>query len=1141
MTDGEPLSCSASNNHLECNRTDKSHADPQFVENFRRKLKYFFMSPCQKYRARGRKPWKMILQILKIAIITIQLISFGLSNEMMVTFKEENLIAFKHFFLKNYKDSNKDYALYTRHEVHDHMLYVIRRYLHLQNLTVDNHAFEKIDDMFTPLSLCQDFYRHAKISPASETFDIDPHVETECISIYPISPYKNDSLDNDMNLTLDFQSLLAVNIHFKVKAINLQTVRHQELPDCYDFNINVMFDNNAHSGKIKISLSSHVQINVCKDWNVSGSNSHFWLIVLFDCVVICSCLLSLILCTRSVYTGLLLQSEYTTFVSIHHHKAVSWSERMEFINGWYILFIISDTLSIAGSVLKICIQSKILILTLQAALPNAIRFSFCAVMIYLSYCFCGWIVLGPHHENVSNIKKFFVVFPCRLTPPAYCLFSLINGDEVYSTFKKLRDKTYLVWLFSRMYIYSFIALFTYMILSLFIAIITDTYETIKHYQKRGAPLTELQAFISECRDQPNSGKVRSDSHVSSSVSLKSDRSKHGVPPNLSERKPSSDKSLNRCSITEKQCVILTSALKSNPSHLRELNLSWNKLGDSGVKNLSDLLMNPQFKLEKLHLDRCSSTEEQCVILTSALKSNPSHLRELNLSVNNLGNKGVKHLCDVLKDSHCKLERLSLSFCYITEEGCSVLTSALKSNPSHLRELNLSGNKLGDSGVKNLSDLLMNPQFKLEKLHLYRCSITEEQCVILTSALKSNPSHLRELNLGWNELGDSGVKNLSDLLMNPQIKLEKLDLHGCSSTEEQCVILTSALKSNPSHRRELDLSWNKLGNTGVKHLCYVLKDSHCKLERLRLSFCYMTEEGCSALTSALKSNLSHLRELNLSWNKLGDSGVKNLSDLLMNPQFSKLEKLHLSECSITEEQCVILTSALKSNPSHLRELNLSWNKLGNTGVKHLCDVLKDSHCKLERLSLSFCYITEEGCFDVTSALKSNPSHLRELNLSGNKLGDSGVKNLSDLLMNPQFKLEKLHLNRCSITEKQCVLTSALKSNPSHLRELNLSRNKLGNTGVKHLCYVLKDSHCKLERLSLSFCYITEKGCFDVTSALKSNLSHLRELNLRENIIGNKGVKRLCDVLKDSHCKLERLRSVTFTYKNQNAENHFNSLN
>lgn len=51
--------------------------------------------------------------------------------------------------------------------------------------------------------------------------------------------------------------------------------------------------------------------------------------------------------------------EYTKFVSIHHDKTVSWSERMEFINGWYILVIISDTLSIAGSVLKICIQSKV--------------------------------------------------------------------------------------------------------------------------------------------------------------------------------------------------------------------------------------------------------------------------------------------------------------------------------------------------------------------------------------------------------------------------------------------------------------------------------------------------------------------------------------------------------------------------------------------------------------------------------------------------------------------------------------------------------------------------------------------------------------------------------------------------------------
>ncbi len=68
----------------------------------------------------------------------------------------------------------------------------------------------------------------------------------------------------------------------------------------------------------------------------------------------------------------------------------------------------------------------------------------------------------------------------------------------------------------------------------------------------------------------------------------------------------------------------------------------------------------------------------------------------------------------------------LSGCEMTDEGCSAVTSALKSNPSHLRELDLSRNKLGDSGVKNLSDLLMNTQFKLEKLalvSLYSTAVT----------------------------------------------------------------------------------------------------------------------------------------------------------------------------------------------------------------------------------------------------------------------------------------------------------------------------------------------------------------------------------------------------------------------------------
>lgn len=48
--------------------------DSNTVEDFRQKLKYFFMNPCEKYRTRGRKPWKLMLQIIKIITITAQVV-----------------------------------------------------------------------------------------------------------------------------------------------------------------------------------------------------------------------------------------------------------------------------------------------------------------------------------------------------------------------------------------------------------------------------------------------------------------------------------------------------------------------------------------------------------------------------------------------------------------------------------------------------------------------------------------------------------------------------------------------------------------------------------------------------------------------------------------------------------------------------------------------------------------------------------------------------------------------------------------------------------------------------------------------------------------------------------------------------------
>ncbi|XDV25825.1 hypothetical protein PO909_029675 [Leuciscus waleckii] len=140
----------------------------------------------------------------------------------------------------------------------------------------------------------------------------------------------------------------------------------------------------------------------------------------------------------------------------------------------------------------------------------------------------------------------------------------------------------------------------------------------------------------------------------------------------------------------------------------------------------------------LRLVTCNITGQSCESLSSALQSPNSHLRELDLSNNDLQDLGVKLLSAGLESSHCKLDILRLSGCMVTEEGCAALASALSSNPSHLRELDLSYNHPGDSGVMLLSDRLNNSSCTLDKLKYVDTTVYACVCFMNVSDLQNMP-------------------------------------------------------------------------------------------------------------------------------------------------------------------------------------------------------------------------------------------------------------------------------------------------------------------------------------------------------------------------------------------------------------------
>ncbi|XP_055767208.1 NACHT, LRR and PYD domains-containing protein 3-like [Salvelinus fontinalis] len=280
--------------------------------------------------------------------------------------------------------------------------------------------------------------------------------------------------------------------------------------------------------------------------------------------------------------------------------------------------------------------------------------------------------------------------------------------------------------------------------------------------------------------------------------------------------------------------------------------------------------------------------------------------------------------------------------------------------------------------------------------------------------ESSPERIINLFHCLNELGSNS------LVEDMQTSLRSGTLSETRLKPDQCSALAYLLLMSEEVLEEFDLKTYNTSEKGYQRLLPVVKT--CK--RALLDGCKVTYKSCETLASALQTPNSPLRELDLSYNDLGDRGVELLCVGLAS-SLCNIQTLVLGQCGLTEGCCSDLASVLSSPNSQLNQLELRNNDLQDSGVTLLSAGLEDPDCKLHTLRLSGCLVTEEGCAALSSALRSNPSHLKELDLSYNHPGDSAGGLLSAALVDPTYKLMKLNGGECRLksgpTKYACHLT------------------------------------------------------------------------------------------------------------------------
>lgn len=438
---GEKLSINAHNDQtISYDQTEFSFGSfthsPEAQEAFRRELKYFFMNPIDKWRSKKKIPWKILFQMLKLIIVTMQVYSIGTEMSRFINNQVKLKITFSELLLDNwdrireittYPPAIGANAIYKKEDLYASIDYAIKEFSKVTESGLGSIAYDskRIDEV-SPIHLYIKRYVTGQANPYNFTYNYDSDVVVDNLTISSIYPAGDPHWENfsvkdfleDSHSSIDFGSMIEMRMKMNLRTIYLDEIENYIQPKCYLLQIIITYNNKFHDGQVIVDLSvkshrlhcKHDQHGTFEVWTESKE--------ILSISVVIICFLSAFLCVRSLLKAQVLKRRSIRFFDSYYKLSLSYADRREFIDVWIIIILIDDILLITGSMIKLCMtidysaastdaysflngigilltwfgllryisffdRFNVIILTVKKAFPDIVKFTMCALLLFM--------------------------------------------------------------------------------------------------------------------------------------------------------------------------------------------------------------------------------------------------------------------------------------------------------------------------------------------------------------------------------------------------------------------------------------------------------------------------------------------------------------------------------------------------------------------------------------------------------------------------------------------------------------------------------------------------------------------------------------------------------------------------------------